>query len=109
MKTLKKGYDIKFHSPGTVDEEICCVCSTKMDVERNVQGATSYASAISGHTSIHDQFICPNAGKNWHNQAIALMRLAEETPSAAIERIIRDELAEVLRNKKATKKVQMLF
>lgn len=101
---LRVGYDIKFRDPGN-DELDCDVCSSKMDVRRNVLGCRSFASAMSRNKSVFDEFTCPNSSTDWHVQAIALMELIDDTPSYVIENMLREELRDVLYTKRPTKKL----
>lgn len=55
-----------FPEPGKVKKIKCGVCGTQMNVERNVLGPTSWASAMAGFKYRHDRFWCPFVSQNWH-------------------------------------------
>lgn len=81
----------------------CDVCSDKMNVRRNIKNAGGRWSAIFRIPPIYDEFTCPNAQTQWHDQAIALMEFIEDTPSAELASIVRKELYSILEVRKATK------
>lgn len=101
--TRHLGYDYFTSAPGEVESMLCRVCAEKMQVRRNVNGPTGFAEAIAGSKHLHDAFACPNSGHDWHDQAIELMEAIDETPSRTIADLIKAELKQVVREKKATK------
>jgi len=107
MKSYHNGLDVFYTAPGKHDKMSCRVCADEMEAHRNVNGPTNFASAMAKHKTLHDAFYCPNAGKAWHNQAIALKEEMEKTASTRLAKLLREELGDVLKTRKATKKVNM--
>lgn len=106
MKSYHSGWDIFLAEPGVLQEpQHCRVCGQQMDVTRNVHGPTSSIGAMFGSKRLHDQFACPNVGEKWHTQVYNLRRQAEDTPSAAIQKIIEDEIQQILKTRQPTKEV----
>ena len=97
------GYDVVYKTPGEVEELFCAVCGETMNVSRNLPGQRGRAAAMFGNSFNHDEFVCQNAGTEWHNQAIQLLEFIENTPSYELERIVREELRQIIYTKKATK------
>ncbi|RJQ27092.1 hypothetical protein C4577_02100 [Candidatus Parcubacteria bacterium] len=95
--------------PGTVDKKDCPVCGVGMKVKRNCNGPTSSIGAQFGQKTLHDWFYCEDSDSNWHIQAMKLMQEAEKTPSMDLQKIYEKEIARILKNKKATKKVSKHF
>jgi len=83
----------------------CRVCGRKFNVSGVKDAATQMVEAMAGRKHKHVVFSCPNAGKEWHNQALALRVLAEKTPSKTLEAIYTDEAEKLILKKNATKKV----
>ena len=102
-----KGWDIFYPNCDTVSEMFCKACDMKMNVRRHVNGPRSWAESMAHLTgndyADHDCFTCPNSGKPWHNQVIALKIEARNTASSSITKIIEEEMYIVLRNKTVTK------
>ncbi len=99
-------YDYASYPPGEQEELFCGVCNGKMDVKRNVDGATGMAEAMSKSKHLHDSFSCPNRPAEWHKQAKALIEDADKTSSKRIEDILIAEAKEVIIAKKETKRVR---
>jgi len=78
--THQEGY--RWTAPGRLTSATCKVCGAACNIDRNVRGPTNHASAIGGLRRLHDHVRCPNAGTDWHNQAVQLRRLAEATPTS---------------------------
>ena len=87
----------------TQEDCFCGVCKTKMDVQRNVMTARSWAGSMAGIKALCDVYTCPFKDEQWHKQVIAITIFAEHIPSANIEDMCRREVAEILRNRKPTK------
>jgi len=102
-KSLEVGWDVILYIPGELKECNCPVCNEIMDIERNWKGYTSYASVMGKIKSVKDKFTCPNAQKLWHQQAKAIKKLIEKTPSKWIETGLELELDKILKEQKATK------
>jgi len=97
---MPKGYDFFFRDPGTVDEIRCRVCGTKCRVERNAYGPTGWAAAMAKHSCYHDKFTCPHRDKEWHKNALKLVKAIEETPSKRLAKLMRKDLEDLLRENK---------
>lgn len=104
-RSLWKGYDT--YSPDKMPEEWpkCYTCGQDMLCEGEQYGPTGFAEAIGGGGHKHFSFVCPDAGTDWHNQVIGIMMQIEETASSKVEELLREEKAELIKTKKATKKV----
>jgi hypothetical protein len=90
--------------PGEVKEMTCDICGTVMDVTRNAEGPTSSVMAMAKLTRVHDFFRCHHREKDWHRQAKALLKLANDTPSLELAKMFEKEAKrDVLHNRKATK------
>lgn len=97
------GYETMAPAPGECAEMECITCGDKMNVERNVRGATSYAESRSGRTHLFDRFICPNAGLDWHVQCIKILQEMKQTSSSKVEALLKQEYEEIKKTRKATK------
>ena len=93
---MQNGVDVFFLEPGTAQEMYCRVCHSKCDVRRDVYGPTGFAMAVGKKKKLHDVFTCPHAQEGWHDQALALKRAIEETPSKSVAALMRQDLAELL-------------
>jgi hypothetical protein len=109
-KRFHSGWDHFTPEPGKKKKMFCRVCKEKMDVKRNVKGATGWAEAMSvahgkseGH--LHDTFSCPLAQEDWHNQARILKERIEKETSRLVAKLLKKELKQVLKTRKPTKKM----
>lgn len=91
------GYDVFMADPGTVQGTHCRVCQTQCDVQREVYGPTSFATATAHDFGHHDMFRCPYAGIAWHEQALRLVVEIEATPSKRIAHLMQQDVADLLR------------
>lgn len=106
-KHYHAGYDSFSPAPGTQQDMFCNACRDKMDVRRNVNGPTGFAEAMGGGKHLHDSFTCHNAGKDWHDQIIALDKELRKTSSSAIASILEEEIEEVRASRVCTRKANM--
>ena len=102
-KGYHSGYDIKTPSAGHQGTMYCDVCKEEMGFEPNVKGATSRGEAMAGKSHVYDRYTCKNAGENWHNQIISLLKEIDRNPSVLLGNIMKKEIKGILKNKKATK------
>ena len=93
---MRLGYEVFYAKPGSVDEEFCTICGSKCEVTRNAYGPSSYAGAMARRFDLHDVFVCPHAGKEWHEQAVRLALAIEETPSKRVAELMRQDLRELV-------------
>lgn len=103
------GWESFTPDPGICSGMRCRVCSENMEVQRNVKGPTSSAAVMAKLDSVHDHFFCKHAAEAWHAQALILLQKATSSPSAVLEKLLREEAADILRTRKATKKVSKLI
>ena len=89
--------------PGTKVKMRCGICDSIMDVKRNKYGPRSWAAAMAGHKSAYDEFTCPHAGKDWHEQARLLKAEIEETASAVMADMMRLELFDIIQRREPTR------
>lgn len=97
------GYDYFTPEPNKWIYKTCNVCNGLMTVERNCSGPTSSVEAMSGGKHNYDKFTCSNSGKDWHTQAIYLIKEIQRTPSETISDLLREELDQILTTKRPTK------
>ena len=91
-----------FPDPGH-QECKCGVCSQVMKVTRNLEGYTSWSSAMARKERKYDAFICPHIEDKWHKQALALMKLAQSTPSYDLSIIYYSEAEKIIAAMQHTK------
>lgn len=85
--------------PGTVELAQCGICDTRMIVERNILGPTSWAEMMSRHEHLHDSFTCPHLQSRWHQKAVALLWEARNTHSELLRAIIISEAEKIVASK----------
>lgn len=90
------GASIFYAEPGTVDEMHCTACGAVCDVQRDVDGYTSYVAAVARRTSRVDVFTCPHADTDWHRLAVRLVKAIAETPSRRLAALMHQDLEDVL-------------
>jgi len=98
------GWDFFSPDPGKEESMNCRACGEIMDVTRNVDGPRGWASAMSGRKSLHDAFVCPHAGRGWHDQLIELLKLIRDTPSQKIADMLQEEVDQVKQTKRSSRK-----
>lgn len=108
-KILASGWESFSAASGTVESMNCRVCGSVMDVERGINGPTSWAEAMAEGKHLHDSFTCPYAHSDWHVQVLRLRELIEKTPSFRLQKMLEEEVAELLETRVATKKVHKMF
>jgi hypothetical protein len=86
-------------SAGYHKEFYCPVCNSKCKVERNVNGPTSFATAMLGKMSLHDHFFCPYNQTEWHAKAEELYYERLKFKSEKLKAIIQEEIDELLLQK----------
>jgi hypothetical protein len=104
---LHKGWDILFFDPGKVKLAKCKVCDAQMDGPTLVEGATSWAESVGRRKHLHEEFVCPYHEEKWHLQVLKLKEYAIGLPSANLEKLVRQEIEEILSTKKPTKEVNI--
>jgi hypothetical protein len=109
MMSLLKGWDVIYKPPGEVESQSCPTCGEEMSVKRGVTEATSYAESVMQKKSTRDIFTCHDANEKWHIQARILKSKIIHTPSASIERILKEEVEQILKTKKCTKEVSGFY
>lgn len=80
----------------------CGVCHSLMNVDRKRCTATSMAAALANIKSKYDSFCCPHYKENWHRQVVAIRHLADNTPSAKLNDILREEANDIVCTREAT-------
>lgn len=103
-KHYHSGYDHFTPAPDTHREMFCNACGDSMDVQRGVNGPTSWAESMGKGKHLHDKFTCPNSGEDWHDQLIALDKELRKTSAARIASLIEAEIAEVKATRVCTRK-----
>lgn len=89
------------------DIVLCGVCGNKCTERRNVNGPRGWAQAMSKGKSLHDSFKCPSHKERWHEQALKLLKMAQDTPSLLIANLYEKEAKEILETRKTTKNFSM--
>ena len=95
--------------PGQFESLDCGICGTTMDVKRNVNGPTNFASAMSGNKYLHDSFTCPHIDEMWHLQAKKIQKMANKSPSKITEKMLLNEAADIIAKQQETKAVSEFF
>lgn len=103
-KHFHAGWDHFTPDPGKQKEMFCRVCKEKMDVERNVNGPTSWAESMGKGKHAHDVFSCQFAQEDWHNQARVLKQRIKDETSQTIAKMLKKEVKHILKARKTTKK-----
>jgi hypothetical protein len=85
-----------YGEPGATADERCGVCGTECVVERNINGPTSWAGAMTGHKRLHDVFRCPHYYSGWHEIAYKLAKEYVATASKRLRALIETDLDELL-------------
>lgn len=101
----------RYHpDPGTVKPPVFCgVCDSEMTFDEGVEGHWSWGAAMSRSPKTkRDVFVCPHHMEDWHRQVLALRRKAEESPSRVLGDLMLKEADEIVKTRKATKKVSVL-
>ncbi len=104
-KTIRVGDDQLTPDAGQHESMNCVTCGTAMDVERNQDRYSRYgviSKEASKVISKCDIFTCQHAGKDWHEQIIALKRHRDESPSSFLRKIYEDEIAQITATQTAT-------
>ena len=92
-----KGYDFFITDLGAEEEKFCRVCKTKCEAQRNMYGPTGFAAAMAKDFRFHDMFVCPQAGQDWHDEALRLVLAIEDTPSKRIASLMTQDLDDILK------------
>ena len=95
----------------------CGVCGDEMDLEvvacTGPRGFVQAMGRAAGYKpNVDDPFdiyVCKNSSELWHKQVVALRNEAQKTSSTKMERLLREEADEVLRNRVHTKVVSKYF
>lgn len=96
------GWDC-FNTPvGQRQSMTCRVCEQTMQVGRNINGPRTSIESLAGQKFPHDEFRCADSGQTWHQQALALRLLMENTPSKTIEDILKTEAKPIQQQKSCT-------
>lgn len=96
------GFDYFSPEAGEHESVKCKACLCLMDVERGVL-RTKGRYGILTEPRKEDIFTCPNAGKDWHSQIIALIREKDRTPSTLLANLYEEEIVDIRKRKKKTK------
>ncbi len=95
-----KGYDFFTTLPDSREEIKCKVCGCPCDVRRKINGPMSFAGAMAKKNTLHDEFCCPHAEVEWHEQALGIAREIEKTSSPSLKKIMGKDLKDVVKKKK---------
>jgi len=97
---------------GTVKEPVFCgVCSCEMTVSLNQEIPRGMVQAMAAHRDPNyefdpcDVFECPSRSEDWHYQAVELYKEIQQTRSAVIEKLLRDEIQQIVETRKPTKAI----
>jgi len=90
-------------SSSNIKEAFCGICGDKMNVQRNILGATSMVEGMSGRKHMHDRFECANLKEKWHMQVKAIRKKMSDTPSKVIEDLMAKEVEGILETREPTK------
>jgi hypothetical protein len=98
-----EGWDHFILEPGMAETKSCRVCGATTEVVRNIKGHPGYVSFLCGIAEDHDLFLCKHMKEPWHQQALALMKMAEATPSATRQAELEQEIQRILTTRTPTK------
>lgn len=102
MPSFVAGIDCVSVDPGKLESFVCRVCGVECEVQRNIDGPTSWAESIAKMKHMHDSFKCKQAMDPWHLQARALLQEKRKTNSTRLKQILQEEIDEILRTKQTT-------
>jgi uncharacterized protein YbcC (UPF0753/DUF2309 family) len=91
------GYDFFIGEPNSGETRQCRVCGSACRIVPNVYGSTGFMSTMAKRFAYHDEFVCPHTDNAWHEHALRLAIAIDETPSKSIAKMMRDDLADLLR------------
>ena len=100
---LQRGWEVFTPECDSIKEMHCRVCGSKMNVERGIDGPTSFAEAMAQRSHKHDQFTCSYSKEDWHKQALAIKKLIEDTPSKNIALRLQVEVDDIISMRRSTK------
>lgn len=100
----RRGWDHCITDIGEVEIMVCPVCNEVMDVEQNIPGIPRYSAFLVGMASDHDLFLCKFRRESWHQQALELLKMAEEAASLSLQHLLEEEARAILKDRKSTKK-----
>lgn len=93
--TYTTGLTVFNKTPGEIEEMDCNVCGSRCEVTRNQFGYKDFGSAMMKKKSRFDQFKCPLAEEDWHQQLEKLVLEKRETASSKIKQLLEEEIAEI--------------
>jgi len=91
---MNKGYGVFFDFEHSKD---CNVCGTKLNIEKNYEGYTSWAGAMSNVKHKCSRLMCPHIKKEWHEQAVEIILESEKTSSPSLKKILDKDVKSVVR------------
>ena len=93
---MTKGYGLCYEACGTVKSKKCPVCYSKMEVERNYCGPTSWAGAMAHCKTTCDRFFCPHTESEWHRSAVEIIQQAEGTKSPSLKKLLLGDVKDIV-------------
>jgi hypothetical protein len=93
------GINVFYTVPGEEPyKKNCLVCGSLFKKLEQVNGPTSFASAMAGVSSTHDYYYCEHSDEEWHFKALKLYRAIQEMPSVSIAKIMQQDLEDILKS-----------
>jgi hypothetical protein len=91
------GFELFYTTPRQIEKMSCRVCGTNCDVQREVYEPANFVMAQAKISDLYDVFSCPMAGLEWHEEALKLVQAIEQTTSKRVADLMRQDLADILR------------
>jgi hypothetical protein len=90
--TYTTGLTIFNIAPGEREEMSCNVCDSKCEVKRNVLDYKDFGSAMAKKKTRFDQFLCPHAEEEWHQNLENLVKQKRDNHSTKIDQMLQEEI-----------------
>lgn len=102
MASYTFGLDYLTTAPGECENMFCPICTQVMKAQRDCTGPTGWAEAIAQRGHPHDTFTCVNYAEDWHQQLVKLRQYKDTIPSAAVRKLVEEEMSQILDTKQST-------
>lgn len=76
--------------------KFCRVCGQLLEVEKNINGPTSWAESMGKMKHLHDRWKCPIAKEKWHQDAADLLMRAMGETSPSLKALLEKDAKEIV-------------